>query len=79
MAQGGTVPEVFGFEIDNAVQLGPRPAMEELAIPQAQDDRIWRKLVEQKSQQEKYQIKDVTWRIKWYAVRLVLLSLKRSG
>ena len=40
VAPEGTVPEVFGFEIDSAVQLGPKPDMEELAIPQAGDDEF---------------------------------------
>ena len=40
VAQEGTVPEVFGFEIDDAVQLGPKSAVEELAIPQARDEEM---------------------------------------
>ena len=40
VAPEGTIPEVFGFEIDNAIQLGPKPDMEELAIPQAGDDEF---------------------------------------
>ena len=38
VAADDTVPEKFGFEIDEAIQLGPKPAIEELAIPQAQDE-----------------------------------------
>ena len=40
VAADGTVPEKFGFEIDEAIQLGPKPAIEELAIPQAQDEEM---------------------------------------
>ena len=40
VAPEGTVPEVFGFEIDSAVQLGPKQDMEELAIPQAGDEEL---------------------------------------
>ena len=40
VAPEGTIPEVFGFEIDNAIQLGLKPDMEELAIPQAGDDEF---------------------------------------
>ena len=38
MTVDGTVPEKFGFEINEAIQLGPKPAIEELAIPQARDE-----------------------------------------
>ena len=40
VAAEGAVPEKFGFEIDEAIQLGPKPAMDELAIPQAQDEEM---------------------------------------
>ena len=40
VAPEGTIPEVFGFEIDSAVQLGPKQDIEELAIPQAGDEEL---------------------------------------
>ena len=36
VAADGTVPEKFGFEIDEAMQLGPKPAI----VPQAQDEEM---------------------------------------
>ena len=40
VATEGTISEMFGFEIDEAIQLGPKPAMDELAISQAQDEEM---------------------------------------
>ena len=78
VAQEGTVPEMFGFEIDDAVRLGPKPAMEELAIPQAQDEEM-EELggMDIPGGECQSPIQVVTWKNRWFAMKLVLPFQKK--